>query len=298
MLRPSRAGALLLPVVLLLVAATAAQAAPREHPTGQSPAEVAKFWSKERMLSAKPRERAKPGAAGGRTASFTSGAVPLPYAGQTLTNGKVFFTENGTRYVCSGTSVAAPNGKSYVWTAGHCVNEGAGDFVTNWMFVPGYVDGSAPHGKWTAASLFTTSQWEDSGDLTYDLGAASVTPGEGAPANGTLAGITKPRSLEFGYPVVLGQTRFISYGYPAAGKFNGQRLRFCDSTVQRRDGGELTDPMGIGCDMTSGSSGGAWVSFTSGAVGSVNSYGYGGLKNVRFGPFQGAEAEQLYASLR
>jgi V8-like Glu-specific endopeptidase len=293
MSRTSRAGALLLSFALLLVAATAAQAEPRKHRPGQSPAEVAKFWSKDRMVSAKPRERAKSGGGAARPSGFTSGAVPLPYTGATLTNGKVFFTENGVRYVCSGTSVTAPSGKSFVWTAGHCVNEGPGDFVTDWMFAPGYVDGTTPHGKWTADELVTTSQWQDAGDFSHDLGGASVVPGEGA--SGTLANITTPRPLQFGYSVLLGSTRFTSFGYPAAGKFNGQRLRFCDSAVQRRDAGD-PQPMGIGCDMTGGSSGGGWVAST-GAVGSVNSYGYSGLKNVMFGPFQGAVAQQLYASL-
>jgi V8-like Glu-specific endopeptidase len=35
-----------------------------------------------------------------------------------------------------------------VSTAGHCVNEGPGDFATNWAFVPAYNNGSAPFGTW------------------------------------------------------------------------------------------------------------------------------------------------------
>ena len=44
-------------------------------------------------------------------------------------------------YVCSGTALLSGN-KSVVWTAGHCVNEGPGDFATNWEFVPAYKDGT------------------------------------------------------------------------------------------------------------------------------------------------------------
>jgi len=47
--------------------------------------------------------------------------------------------------------------------------------------------------------------------------------------------------------------------------------------------------MGVGCDMTGGSSGGAWV--LRGNVVSVNSYG---PPNVMFGPYQGPAAAALY----
>ena len=48
----------------------------------------------------------------------------------------MFFTLGGNDYVCSGTALLSGN-KSVVWTAGHCVNEGPGEFATNWEFVPG-----------------------------------------------------------------------------------------------------------------------------------------------------------------
>ena len=64
--------------------------------------------------------------------------------------------------------------KSVVWTAGHCVNDGAGTFHTNWAFVPAYADGSRPYGTWTARSLLTTAGWNGSGDFSYDNGAAIV----------------------------------------------------------------------------------------------------------------------------
>ena len=70
--------------------------------------------------------------------------IPPPYTSQpTSTNGKVFFTDDGLNYVCSGTAVLSGN-RSTVWTAGHCVHDGASGFHTNWAFVPAYADGSAP----------------------------------------------------------------------------------------------------------------------------------------------------------
>ena len=66
----------------------------------------------------------------------------------------MFFTLGGNDYVCSGTALLSGN-KSVVWTAGHCVNEGPGDFATNWEFVPAYKDGSAPLGVYVADNLIT-----------------------------------------------------------------------------------------------------------------------------------------------
>jgi len=292
-----------LALAFLLAGALSAQAAaPVAHAT-KSPAEVSAYWTKERMRNAIPRDvvrgngprsTAKPGSGGGT--SWTRLAVPTPYSGTDLDSGKVFFTMAGVNYVCSGTSVAASSGLSLVWTAGHCVNEGPGPYATNFIFVPAYLDGTAPYGKWAGSTLQTTSQWAASGDFTYDVGAVRVVPGAGAPPNGTLAEIQGPRSMAFNYGVTVNSTRFKSYGYPAAGKFNGQRMYMCDSAVVRRDGSTSTAPMGIGCDMTGGSSGGGWINST-GALGSVNSYGYSSLKNVMHGPYQGTVTQSLYNAM-
>jgi hypothetical protein len=294
-------------LAFLLAGALSAQAAaPVAHAT-KSPAEVSAYWTNERMRNAIPRDvvrggpqgtakpsgNAKPG--GSSTTSWTRLAVPTPYTGYDRDSGKVFFTLGGVNYVCSGTSVAASSGLSLVWTAGHCVNEGPGAYATNFIFVPAYIDGNAPYGKWAGSTLRTTSEWASSGDFTYDVGAVRVVPGAGATTS-TLAGIQTPRSMAFGYTVTVNSTRFKSYGYPAAGKFNGQRMYMCDSTVVRRDGSTSTAPMGIGCDMTGGSSGGGWIN-SGGAVASVNSYIYYSLKNVMHGPYQGTVAQSLYNSM-
>ena len=295
--------ALVLEVAALPAAAVQADPPQRaDRPAG----EIAAYWTKERMRAAVPRDAVrggeprpaagKPGGGGG-SSSWTSLAVtPIPYAGADLANGKVFLTIEGVNYVCSGTSVAATAGVNLVWTAGHCLNEGPGDYATNFMFAPGYLDGATPYGKWSFTALLTTPRWRTNGDFDYDLGAARVVPGDGAPPSGTLADIALPRPMAFNYPVAVNSTRMKSYGYPAAGKFNGQRLWLCDSTVSRRDGSGAGDPMGIGCDMTPGSSGGGWMN-ASGAVASVNSYFYRQIKNVMHGPYQGTAAQALYESM-
>ena len=74
-------------------------------------------------------------------------------------------------------------------------------------------------------------------------------------------------------------------------------MRVCDTGWFRDDSSARPATMGVSCAMTGGSSGGGWVTST-GAVASVVSYGYQGLKNVPFGPHQEGEAQQLYNQAR
>ena len=257
--------------------------------TGQSRADVARYWTAKRMQEAVPADRglsrahpaAKPGGGAQPGASFEA---PQPYPSM---HGKVFFTDSGVNYVCSGTAIASIN-ESVVWTAGHCVNEGPGGFYTNFMFVPAYRNGSEPYGRFTATQLLTTSGWESSGNYGVDLGAAVVgTNSSGQSLNDAASG----RSLVFNS---TRNQRYQLIGYPAAGKFNGQRMRICDTQWALND---TTTPqtMGVRCDMTGGSSGGGWVT-SGGQVASVISYYYPSLKGYLFGPHQETEAQQLFTA--
>jgi len=253
---------------------------------------VARYWTSERMRQAVPVDRAvrplpaaKP-AKGGGTAAGSSSEVPQPYPSA---YGKVFFTSNsGLNYVCSGTAILSAN-ESVVWTAGHCVNEGPGAFYKNFLFVPAYRDGSAPYGKFAGSTLLTTSGWQASGEWGVDVGAAVVA----ANASGqSLSDAVQEAPLVFNAPR---NQAYKLYGYPAAKKFSGQRLRVCDTTWSMDDTFATPSTMGAACDMTGGSSGGAWVTST-GSVASVVSYGYNSLRNVLFGPHLESEAQSLYAA--
>jgi hypothetical protein len=50
--------------------------------------------------------------------------------------------------------------------------------------------------------------------------------------------------------------------------------------------------MGIGCDMTGGSSGGGWI--VGGTLYSENSYGYDNQPNVMYGPYLESVAQSVY----
>ncbi|MDA0182735.1 hypothetical protein OJ997_20655 [Solirubrobacter phytolaccae] len=274
----------------LLLTASSAEARVESKEVSQSASSVANYWTPERMQAAKPAEQRFGGAAARTEAEaaplpWTSAEVTTPYTqAPTSTHGKVFFTLGGGDYVCSGTALLSGN-KSVVWTAGHCVNEGPGAFATNWEFVPAYKDGSAPLGVYVAENLFTTSGWGNSGDFSYDLGAAVVAPAGGTALTDRVGG----RGIAFNYS--RSQT-YNSYGYPAAPPFSGERLWRCNSTLQTQDTGANPATLGIGCDMTGGSSGGGWIVGSS--VYSVNSYGYDNQPNVMYGPYQGSVAQSLY----
>ena len=286
-------GKTLLVLILMLavaaVAATAAQANPVAHHETKSADQVARYWTPARMANAKPAERiagkspqkGKPG--GGTTTSSSATEVPLPYPSA---EGKVFFTDSGVNYVCSGSALVSTN-ESVVWTAGHCVNEGPGSFFTNFMFVPAYRDGAAPYGRFAASTLMTTSGWRNSGEFGVDEGAAVVSTNE---TGQTLTDAVAEISPVFNS--VRNQS-YTLYGYPAAGKFNGQRMFACNTAWSRNDTSAIPATMGVPCNMTGGSSGGGWIT-ASGNLASEVSYGYSSLKNVLFGPHLETEAQQLY----
>lgn len=276
------------------------------------------YWTPERMRAALPGDviAAKAVArqdneAPGSVAAVETGAVTR-FAGtapQTTATtalhaseapvkhiGKVFFTLAGNNYVCSGNSIAAQN-KSLVATAGHCVNEGPGAFATNWIFVPGYVDGTAPYGKWPARSLHAARNWTSGGDIRYDTGFAVVARVGGR----SLADVVGASGVEFNQP--RGMT-YKSFGYPAAAPFTGQKLISCTGTAHDDAINPQFNSQGISCDMTGGSSGGPWfaqgdtnaVSGADGFQNSVNSYGYGTNSTTMFGPFWGSTTMKVYDS--
>jgi hypothetical protein len=276
----------------LMLPATAGAAQLQRHAVTQSASAVASYWTPARMRAAKAADKvltpsgaqAKPP----RTAkAWSSFEVTTPYTdAPTSTHGKVFFTLGGVDYVCSGTALLSGN-KSVVWTAGHCVNEGPGDFATEWAFVPAYKDGSAPFGVFAATDLLTTSAWGNGGDFSYDEGAAVVGPANGRSLTDAVGG----RGIAFSY---TRSQHYQSHGYPAAPPFDGERHWVCDSTLATSDSSASPATMGIGCDMTGGSSGGGWIVGSN--LYSVNSYGYSNQPNVMFGPYMDSVAQSLYTA--
>ncbi|MBO2446826.1 peptidase [Actinomadura barringtoniae] len=302
-------------VPLVAVPAQAAPAAPHS-PALAAPAAVAqaadtadqqrvlRFWTPARMRSATPMERIfKPSNAaatsvrrglphtvqGVAVKSIPNGGGPWTGGGAvTKTIGRVFFTYQGRTASCSGDALTSAN-KSTVITAGHCVKlDGA--WHTNWVFVPGYTNGNAPYGTWTASKTLSTPQWTASEDINYDVGAAVVNQLNGQRLTDVVGG------QGIGFNQARGQAMY-AFGYPAAAPYDGTKLIYCSGTVINDF--LLSGDIGMNCNMTGGASGGPWfLKFTessgTGTQNSVNSFKYNFLPNYMFGPYFGADAQNLY----
>ncbi|WP_372410877.1 serine protease [Streptomyces luteireticuli] len=281
-------------------------------PTAAAQQRVAEFWTPERMRSATPldvtadRPADAPRSTGRHTTvaptpapaptpahpsvrSFPQAGGPWTGGGAVLkTSGRVFFTFQGRTASCSGDAVTSGN-HSTVITAGHCVKY-QGSWHTNWTFAPGYHDGQAPYGTWTATKTLSTPQWTASEDMNNDIGAAVVAPLDGKQLTDVVGG----QGLDFNG--AYGRAMY-SFGFPAASPYDGTKLIHCSGTATKDF--LLTKDHGLSCNMTGGSSGGPW--FTSfdestgtGLQASVNSFGYTFLPNTMFGPYFGDEAKALY----
>lgn len=285
------AGALAATLVATPAAPAAASAAGgpadgiERHAAARTAAEqraVAAYWTPARMRAAIPKgqrispTKGKPGTG----SSSGAEAVQVPANPKF---GKVFFTEGSSNYVCSGTATGSSNG-DVVTTAGHCVNEGPGAYVTNFAFVPAYEDGARPYGTWTAETLVTTPPWKDSGDFNHDVGFAVMNENGSGQSLTTVTG-SYPIAFDLGYNLP-----FDAYGYPAARPYDGQSLWRCSGTAGVDTNG--TTDHRLPCTMTGGSSGGGWI--TSGKLNSVNSFGYRGEKDVMYGPYFGDVEQSTY----
>jgi hypothetical protein len=208
-------------------------------------------------------------------------------------NGKVFFTQNGGSFVCSGTSVVAPSA-SRVWTAGHCLNDGAGHWSTNVVFVPAYngnattLSGQRPYGSWAGifSTQTSTTAWVSNHDFSRDLGAFTVARNSDGRTLASVVG-----SDGFAWNQARDQ-QYVDFGYPQAAPFNGKNMTECLGATAVYDtgiGGSGPAPQGIGCDMTGGSSGGAWnIGFGGSGPGWINGhndYKYSSQPQAMYSPY-------------
>jgi V8-like Glu-specific endopeptidase len=200
---------------------------------------------------------------------FTSGFVPsnqykrFPHR----TIGKVFFTMSGVDATCSASAVNSPN-KRLIVTAGHCVSNGKGKYHENWMFVPAYNPNNSnpkdrePYGRWPACQKYVTTAFHTASLLAKDLGMVKACDTNGKKLHDVVG------YLGYKANISLNQTWY-AFGYPAASPFDGNKLAYCKSAYGTTHSTHKT--IGIGCNMTGGSSGGPWiVSYSAGKTGAVN----------------------------
>jgi hypothetical protein len=259
---------------------------------------VRSFWTPKKMDRAVPLDAprdmlgAEALATQARVPPFVSEPVPDPFAQPYPAVGKVFFRIDGGLYVCSAAITDAPS-RSLVWTAGHCVRDPGrrGEFATKWIFVPGYDQGSQPYGSWPAKLLGVTRAWARR-NQHFDFGAAVIRPQGGVGVEDAV-GSALPLGTNSAY-----EQSWEAVGFPEASIW-GQQMWRCDSGLYRRDvfPGSGPDPVGIGCDMTGGSSGGPWIN-EAGELAAVTSYSYRDDPDALYGTYLGSAAAKLYSQLR
>jgi V8-like Glu-specific endopeptidase len=274
----------------LAPAGPAGPAGPGGHPaavTAAAQVAVVRYWTAARMRAAVP---ALTGNTAGRGLRWTHGGAVA------RSTGKVFFTLDGVNYVCSGAAVASAH-DDVVLTAAHCVSGGAGQWASNWIFVPGYRDGAQPHGAFTAERFFVSPRWTESkgtADEEYDVAFVTVNPPP-ASSGSRRAGMALPA----GQPVAFSQ-RFAAgttyvFGYPAEPPYSGQYANYCAGLAQ---------PAGLGgartrCAMTAGDSGGPWFAGFSprtgtGTIVAITTYKISDNPRVLYATVLGPAARLLY----
>jgi V8-like Glu-specific endopeptidase len=81
--------------------------------------------------------------------------------------GRLFFKVGQNAFFCSASLIK----KGLIVTAGHCVTQfGAKSYYSDWQFVPGYRDGSAPYGIWTVAQAYVLTSYFDGTDSCQQKG--------------------------------------------------------------------------------------------------------------------------------
>ena len=252
------------------------------------------------------------GAATARLATLrpnNAAAYPFPYTTSKVAqakyktfpvdlNGKIFFTNNGGNYVCSGTSVGSYHGSTLqneVWTAGHCVSNtnlsSPGVFDSFAEFIPGYngtKSNYAPFGIFTATRYSVATNFLNSGDISVDEGAMEVSTSSTTGA--TLGNAVGWDGFAWNQSVTQ---RFHAFGYPAETPYNGKIMISASATTAAQvtwSGGQGQPLLGIGNPMTGGSSGGAWdIDWTptnAGYINGHNDYKFFSQPKAMYSPYQ------------
>jgi hypothetical protein len=216
------------------------------------------------------------------------------------THGKLFFTNagyGGGTFVCSGTSVTSGVGgnENLVLTAAHCLNSGGdgnnvGTWSDNLLFVPGRRNSVNLNGSWGWIDAVIQTNWYTDANIRQDYGFLIT-----ADNPSTLSDYVGAQGLAWNQSAVQ---QFWAYGYPAVSPFSGELMMMCTATTAVRAaeagaGGfaQGEQPLGIGCDMTGGSSGGGWIVWhnllNAGYANSVNSFKYTSPSqpNAMYGPY-------------
>jgi V8-like Glu-specific endopeptidase len=162
--------------------------------------------------------------------------------------GRLFFTTPSGSSSCTA-SVISPN--NIIVTAAHCAYDTVSNrWYSNWSFAPGYRNGARPYGTFPWQQAWVLNGWINASGTVrrYDVAVIKLrNNSSGRPVTyytGSLG-----RSWNYG-----SVQHHFSYGYPS-NIGSSQYLQTC--AAESFSSG--TDVLGMGCNMTYGSSGGPWI---------------------------------------
>ncbi|SEF26138.1 hypothetical protein SAMN05421837_10398 [Amycolatopsis pretoriensis] len=245
--------------------------------------DVLSSWTPERMRAAKPvdvpREqhgaepqshvlaaRSAPGAAVTKPGQVRPDALTSLSQSQVWTAhgqmpattvGKLYFDKPDGGYQCTASVINSTN-RSMIWTAGHCVTDGAKHWYSNFVFVPDYAGSGEPLGRWSWKSVSTPNGYFDGKDSDYDFAAITLWPRAGV----SVANVTGWQGYKFGqgYDWNVYEFGYPSDTHPARTGITGQQLRYCTGTTWRPGIWPFQpDQEAIHCDQGHGASGGPWL---------------------------------------
>jgi V8-like Glu-specific endopeptidase len=247
--------------------ASAGRATSRPAPQRSTPGQIEPVAPK---LSAQPITAASLVPLSGSVTTgqeWTSGGLPANSIGV------AFFTDDtGAAKYCTATSLRSDSGNALL-TAGHCViNAANGNWYNwnyqtgtwgDWIFIPGYRDGSEPFGRFYARQLWVIPEYVTSrGSDFYDTGAVVMNTNT---AGAHLQDVVGAQGAQWNWPHDKDVTFF---GYPQSGRagYTGTRLIFCRGRTYTHNQLES-----LNCDQGHGASGGPWLARFDGSFGFADS---------------------------
>jgi hypothetical protein len=252
------------------------------------------WWTSHRLAAAEPLSLVRGGgeAPAMRPAAppFESFAVPDPTVPPLPAHGKVFgaFPKLG-KFECSATVVDTPS-RRVVMTAAHCVYDPRSRTPARRLtFIPAYDAGARPFGRWSAKRVQTTRAWIRRENFDFDYATMTMRPRAGARIADVVG--ARPLAVEVPRPQI-----YNAFGYPI-NFANAKHLWTCRGGYAGDDPRPIPGgppPVGMGCDMKAGASGGGWVD-DYGQLVSVTSFGYRKRRGVLYGPYLTSKAARLVA---
>ena len=159
--------------VALVSGCGAAGSSPAAAGSSGTPTSGSGFWTRDRLLGARPlRDWTRP-LAPGATPSAHNPLVDAPRVGA------LFEHDASGNHFCTASVVDSP-GHDLLITAAHCIHGGkGGGYKQDVVFIPGYADGATPNGVWTPSKLLVDSRWATSSDPDLDVGFVVLKPNDG-----------------------------------------------------------------------------------------------------------------------